>query len=123
MKVRFTPLRFLTRGFGGPAAAIIAAGLLTFPIIINDIRRALGSTDKSHDEFGFVDEFEVYKITAMLAMINERPLNNVLYNKMTKMIFERKIDVSVNLLENASKKSDPFKIVIGEYTVKRGFDE
>lgn len=123
MKVRFTPLRFLTRGFGGPAAAIIAAGILTFPIIVDDIRRAIGRADKTNDEFGLIDEFQVYKITAMLAMINERPLDNVLYNKMTKMIFERKIDVSVNLLENASKKSDPFKIVIGEYTVKRGFDE
>ena len=123
MKVRFSPLRFLTRGFGGPAAVILTGGLLTLPIVVEELRRALGSTDKSKDQIVFADDFEVYKITAMLAEINRRPLDNVLYNKMSKIIFEKKVDVSVNLLENAVKKSDPYKIVIGEYKIKRGYDE
>lgn len=123
MKVKFTPLRFLTRGFGGPAAVILTSGLLTFPIIVDDMRRAVGRADKSRDQFEFVDEFEVYKITAMLTSINENPLNNVLYNKMTKLIFEKKIDINVDLIEKTAKKSDPYKIVIGEYKIKRGYDE
>jgi hypothetical protein len=118
MKVRFSPLRFLTRGLGGPAAAIIAAGILTFPIIVEDIRNAVGRSSKK-GQFEFEDEIGVYKITAMLSEINSRPLNNVLYNKMTKLIFEKKIAVSVDLLESIAKKSEPYKIVIGEYNVKR----
>ena len=118
MKVRFTPLRFLTRGFGGPAAAIVAAGILTFPIIVEDIRNAVGRSSKK-GQFEFEDEIGVYKITAMLSEINSRPLNNVLYNKMTKLIFEKKIEVSVDLGGRRIIKKEPYKIVIGEYNVKR----
>lgn len=119
----FTPLRIVTRGFGGPAASILTSGLLTFPILVEDLRRAIGSTDKSKDQIIFADDFEIYKLTAMLVEINKQPLDNVLYNKMTKMIFEKQIDISVSLLENVAKKSDPYKIVIGEYKIKRGYDE
>jgi len=121
MNTRFTPLRLLTRGFGGSAAVILTAGFLTFPI--DDIRRALGSTDKGNDQFVFAEDFEVYKLSAMLVEINKQPLNNVLYNKMSKMIFEKKIAISVDLLDNVPRKSDPYKIVIGEYKIKRGYDE
>lgn len=117
MKVKFSPLRFLTRGFGGPAAAILTGGLLTFAII-EDIRRAIGKSN-GQDQFIFEDEMSVYKISAMLVEINSRPLDNVLYNKMSKLIIEKKIGISVDLLETSSKKSEPYKIVIGEYNVKR----
>ena len=118
MKIKFTPLRFITRGFGGPAAVILAGGLLTLPIIVNDIRRVLGSSERA-DEIAFDDDINTYRITAMLTEINRRPLDNVLYNKMSKLILEKKIALSVDLAGISSKKSDPYKIVIGEYKVKR----
>jgi len=122
MKVRFTPLRFLTRGFGGPAAAIVAAGILTFPIIVADIRNSVGRSSKQ-GQFEFEDEIDVYKITAILKAVNDKPLDNVLYNKMTKMIFEKKIRISTGLIEATAKKSEPYKIVIGEHRVLREQNE
>lgn len=122
MKIRYTPLRFLTRGLGGPAAALLGVGILTFPIIIDEIRKKLG---RSQDDttFEFDDDINIYKITALLKEINQKPLNNSVYNKMTKMIVEKKMTIDVELVTQASKKSDPYKIVIGEYSVKRGYDE
>ncbi len=117
MATRFSPLRFLTRGLGGPAAVIMTGGLLTFAII-EDIRRTLGKSS-GQDQFIFEDEMSVYKISAMLVEINSRPLDNVLYNKMSKLIIEKKIGISVDLLETTVKKSEPYRIVIGEYNVKR----
>jgi hypothetical protein len=122
MKIRYTPLRFLTRGFGGPAAALLGAGILTFPIIVDEIRKNLGRRpdDKT---FEFDDDINVYKIAALLKEVNSRPLDNVLYNKMTKLIFERKIRISTELIESSAKKSEPYRIVIGEHRVLREQNE
>ncbi len=122
MSIRFTPFRFLMRGFGGPAAALVTAGILTFPIIVNDIRNSLGRSSKQ-GQFVFDDEMDVYKITAMLKEVNSRPLDNVLYNKMTKFVFEKKIKISTDLIAASSKKSEPYKIVIGEHQILREQNE
>lgn len=119
----FTPLRIITRGFGGPAGAIVASGILTFPIIVEELRRNLGQSSKDLDEFTFVDDVDIYKISAMLVEINNKPLDNVIYNKITKLVFDKKIKVNVDLLAHTSTNQDEFKIVIGEYSVKRGSDE
>lgn len=119
MATTWTPLRYLTRGFGGSASIILTAGFLTFPIIIDEIRRNLGHT-KSEQQFAFEDdEVNVYKISAMLTEINKRPLDNVLYHKLTKLVIEKRIQIDVDFVSHDVKKSDPYKIVIGEYKVVR----
>jgi len=119
----FTPFRYLLRGFGGPAAALISVGILTFPVIVGDIRQSVGRSNSSKDQYAFVDEVDIYKISAMLVSINKKPLDNVLYNKMSKLIFEKKINLSINLINQTGKKSDPYRIVIAEYKTTRGYDE
>jgi len=118
MRGRLTPYRFLTRGFGGPAAVLLTAGFLTLPIVVDVLRYELGSRPRE-DEFVFDDEVNIYKITAMLREINSRPLNNTVYNKMTKLIVEKKIDINVELLAATSQNTPQFKIVIGDYKVVR----
>jgi hypothetical protein len=118
-KVRFSPIRLLTRGFGGSASAVMVRAFLSFDDTIEEIRKKLGGSS-SKNEFIFDDEVNIYKISAMLKSINEMPLNNTVYNKMTKLIVEKKINIDVNLLETATRNSSPYKIVMGEYKVLRG---
>jgi hypothetical protein len=118
----FTPLRFLSRGFGGPAAAILASGFITFSILVDEIRNNIGRSSKQ-GQFVFDDEMDIYKITAILKEVNSRPLDNVLYNKMTKFVFEKKIKISTDLIAASSKKSEPYKIVIAEYQILREQNE
>jgi hypothetical protein len=118
MNVKFSPLRFLTRGFGGPAAVILTGGLLTFPIIVDVLRREIGNRSRD-DEIVFDDDVNVYKITAVLREINSTPLNNVIYNKMTKLIVEKRIDINAALQATTAQNTSPYKIVIGDYKVVR----
>lgn len=91
---------------------------LDFDDVITEIRKNLGGSS-SKNEFIFDDEVNIYKISAMLKSINETPLNNTVYNKMTKLIVEKKINIAVDLLETSTRNSSPYKIVMGEYKVLR----
>jgi hypothetical protein len=119
---RFRPIRLLSRGFGGSASAVMVRAFLSFDDTIIEIRKKLGGSSNKN-EFIFDDEVNVYKISAMLKSINETPLSNTVYSKITKLIVEKKIGIDVALVETTSRNSAPYKIVIGEYKIKRGYDE
>lgn len=99
---------------------MVAAGVSEYFKIVKAVREALrgDSADPILD-----DGIEVYKIAAMLHEINRSPLSNPLYNKITRLIFEKRIKIDVALGQKISRKSEPYRIVIGEHKVKRGLDE
>ena len=96
---------------------------LNFDDVVEEIRQNVLGRSRNRDEVSFYDDVDVYKISAMLVSINKKPLDNVLYNKMSKLIFEKKINLSINLINQTGKKSDPYRIVIAEYKTTRGYDE
>lgn len=95
---------------------------IPLPEIVEQIKKKLGGS-RGDDEFIFEDDVSIYKIAALLTEINKVPLNNPLFNKMTKLIVEKKIDIDVNLVEQSSRKSEPYRIVIGEHRIIRETDE
>jgi hypothetical protein len=99
---------------------MVAAGISEYFIIIEAIRDAIrgDGADPILDE-----DFDLYKIAALLTEVNRSPLENPLYNKITRLVFEKKVKIKVGLTEQNTRKSDPYRIVIGEYKVIRGTDE
>ena len=112
-----------TMGMGQEEATepgMVAAGAIQYFKIVESIREALRG-DGADPVFD--DGIDVYKIAAMLQEVNNSPLSNPLYNKITRLVFEKKIRIKADLNEKISKKSNPFKIVIGEHRVIRETDE
>jgi hypothetical protein len=100
--------------------ALVQLGIIEYFQIIEAIRDAIRGDGASP----VIDEdFDYYKIAALLAEVNKSPLENPLYNKITRLVFEKKIKIKVGLTEQNTRKSDPYRIVIGEYKVIRGTDE
>jgi hypothetical protein len=99
---------------------MVAAGISEYFIIIDAIKKAVrgDGADPTLD-----DDISIYKIVTLLTEINRQPLANPLYSKMTKLILDKKIEINVNLIDQQSRKSTPFKIVIGEHRVIRETDE
>lgn len=99
---------------------MVAAGISEYFIIVEAIKKAIrgDGADPVLD-----DDISIYKIVALLAEVNRTPLANPLYNKMTKLIVEKKVEINVDLVEQQARKSTPFKIVIGEHRVIRETDE
>ena len=87
--------------------------------IIEAIREALGDGEDPV----FDDGIEIYKLVAMLQYVNKDPLKNPLYNKITRLIYDKKIKIDVSLENKISRKSEPYKIVIGKHRVIRESDE
>lgn len=100
---------------------MVAAGISEYFIdIIEAIKEAARGDGADPTDY---DDIDVYKIVALLTEINRQPLANPLYNKMTKLILDKKIEINVNLIDQQARKSTPFKIVIGEHRVIRETDE
>lgn len=118
----FSPFRFLTRGFGGPAAAILASGFITFSILVEELRNNIGRSSNK-DEFTFYDDVNVYKISAMLVSINKKPLSNNVYDKMSRLIVDKKIQINAELDSIKVQNNSPYRIVISDKPEKRGIDE
>ena len=99
---------------------MVAAGTIEYFIVVEAIKKAIrgDGADPVLD-----DDISIYKIVALLAEVNRTPLANPLYNKMTKLIVEKKVEINVDLVEQQARKSTPFKIVIGEHRVIRETDE
>lgn len=116
---KFSPFRGLTRGFGGPAAAILVSSF-SFKEIVKSIREAVRGDGNPLE---FDDGIEIYKISTVLQEINRSPISNPLYNKMTKMIIEKKIKINADLSSQVSRKSDPYRIVISGHRVVRESNE
>lgn len=100
--------------------ALVQLGIIEYYQIVEAIRDAIrgDGTPPVLDE-----DFDYYKIAALLTEVNRSPLENPLYNKITRLVFEKKIKIKVGLAEQKTHKSDPYRIVIGEYKVIRGTDE
>ena len=112
---QFSPFRVLTRGFGGPATAI-----LLFSFSMKDVVETIRESVKGDgNPLEFDDGIEIYKISTILQEINNTPLDNPLYNKITKMIIEKKIKINADLVTLVSRNSEPYRIVIGEHRVIR----
>ena len=114
--------RGVTRGLGGPASGIITMAFIPLPDVVEQIKKKLGGS-RGDDEFVFEDDVSIYKIAALLTEINRIPLNNPLFNKMSKLIVEKKIDIDVQLVDQNTRKSEPYRIVIGEHRIIRETDE
>ena len=104
----FKVFRVVTRGFGGPASALITSSF-SIQAVVNAIADAVRGDGKPLE---FDDGISVYSISAALQEINRSPLNNPLYHKITKLIIEKKIKINADLTSQNAYKSDPCRIVI-----------
>jgi len=100
--------------------AMVTGGASEFSKTVEAVREALrGDGVKTL----FDDGVDVYKLVAALIEVNASPLSNPLYNKITKLIFDKKIKIDLALKDKIVRRSNPYKIVIGEYKAVRKTDE
>ena len=113
----------VTMGMGQEEAtepAMVAAGIIEYFKIVEAVREALrGDGVKTV----FDDGIDVYKIAAMLHEVNQSPLANPVYKKITKLIFDKRIKINLSFEKNIVHRSEPYKIVIGEHRIVRESDE
>lgn len=113
----------VTMGMGQEDAtepAMITAGISEYFKIVEAVREALrGDGVKTV----FDDGIDVYKIAAMLHEVNQSPLANPVYKKITKLIFDKRIKISLSFEKKIVHRSEPYKIVIGEHRIVRESDE
>ncbi len=105
-------------GLTEPAMAI--AGTVEYFIVVEAVKKALRG-DSAEPQLD--DDINIYKIVALLTEVNRRPLANPLYNKMTRLIIEKKVQIDAELVEQKARKSEPYRIVIGEHRIIRETDE
>ena len=99
---------------------MVAAGISEyFKVIVSAIRNSLGNGVKDQ----VFDDLDVFKIKILLTEINNNPLTNPLYNKLTKLIFDKHIKIDAEFLSSAMLKRPPLKIVITDAQVIRETDE
>jgi hypothetical protein len=99
---------------------MVAAGIAEYFIVIDAIKKAIRGDGA---EPLLDDDINVYKIVALLTEVNRQPLTNPLYNKMTRLIVEKKVQIDAELVEQKARKSEPYRIVIGEHRIIRETDE
>jgi hypothetical protein len=113
----------VTMGMGQEEAtepAMVAAGIIEYFKIVEAVREALrGDGVKTV----FDDGIDVYKIAAMLHEVNQSPLANPIYKKITKLIFDKRIKINLRFEKKIVHRSEPYKIVIGEHRIVRESDE
>jgi hypothetical protein len=105
-------------GLTEPAMAV--AGTVEYFIIVEAVKKALRG-DSAEPQLD--DDINIYKIVALLTEVNRQPLANPLYNKMTRLIIEKKVQIDAELVEQKARKSEPYRIVIGEHRIIRETDE
>lgn len=126
---RFTPIRLLTKGFGGPAAAVILRAFIPIDTIVEGFRQVIiGSSRESLSDVStfsseYDDNITIYKISAALTEINRSPLDNPIFNRMTRLVFEKQISLSATCESVSSRDYNPYTIVIGDKKPVRGKNE
>ncbi len=100
--------------------ALIQLGAIEYYQIVEAVKKALRGDGA---EPLLDDDINVYKIVALLTEVNRQPLANPLYNKMTRLIIEKKVQIDAALVEQKARKSEPYRIVIGEHRIIRETDE
>ena len=110
----------VTMGMGQEEATepgMIAAGIIEyFKFVVQEIKEALRGDGA--DPY-FDDDIDIYKITAMLNEVNSSPLSNPLYNKISRLVFEKKIKIKAEIDENVSSTTQPLRVLVGSYKVTR----
>lgn len=115
----------VTMGMGqlkklSPALALM--GTSEYYTLIEAIRDALrkdGGSGSKDLEGLFEDDIAIYKIAAMLHAVNKTPLQNPLFNRITKLVLDKKVKIDVDLTSQTARKSEPYRIVIGEHRIIR----
>ena len=69
------------------------------------------------------DGVTIYKISAALIEINKSPLDNPIFNRMTRLVFEKQISLSAACESVSSRDYNPYTIVIGDKKPRRGTNE
>lgn len=100
--------------------ALVQLGIIEYYQIVEAFVEALRGDG---EKLPFDDDVDFYKIVALLSSVNSQPLNNPLYNKMSRLVFDRKIKLDVSLMDVTARKSKPYRIVIGEHRVLRDQNE
>jgi hypothetical protein len=99
---------------------MVTAGIAEyFKVIVSAIRNSLGSGVKDQ----VFDDLDVFKIKILLTEINNNPLTNPLYNKITKLIFDKHIKIDAEFLSSVMLNRPALKIVITGTQVIRETDE
>lgn len=92
---------------------------LNFDETIEEIRQNVLGRSRNKDSITFYDDVVVHKISAMLYEVNNSPLANPLYNRISRLVFEKKFKIKAALDENVSSKSEPLSILVSGYKVTR----
>lgn len=100
--------------------ALVQLGIIEYYQIVEAVKKALRGDGA---EPLLDDDINIYKIVALLTEVNRKPLANPLYNKMTRLIIEKKVQIDAELIEQKARKSEPYRIVIGEHRIIRETDE
>jgi hypothetical protein len=99
--------------------AMVLIGTSEYYTLIEAFREALRG-DGAEDTAGlFEDDIAIYKIAAMLYAVNQAPLSNPLFNRITRLVLDKKVKIDVDLTSQTSRKSEPYRIVIGEHRIIR----
>lgn len=100
--------------------ALVQMGAIEyFKVVITAIRDALGDGAKDY----LLDDVDFYKIKILLTEINNHPLTNPLYGKISKLIVDKRVRLGAELLSVNTVKSDPLRIVITGAKVLRETNE
>ena len=103
--------------------AMVLQGTSEYYRLIEAIRDALKG-DGAEDTAGlFDDDISIYRIAAMLYQVNQSPLNNPLFNRISKLVVDKKVKINIDLASQVARKSEPYRIVIGEHRIIRETDE
>ena len=86
---------------------------------IEEIRQNVLGRSSNKDSIYFYDDVVVHKISVMLHEVNNSPLANPLYNKISRFVFEKKFKIKAALDGNVSSKSEPLSILVSGYKVTR----
>ena len=112
----FTPLRFLSRGFGGPAASIIVSAFLSLSLseVLEEVSEIIGKSSKTLlPEYSDIVP-DIVKIRVILEEVNRNPLGNPLIRSITSLVVRNELVIKMRLTATKSFNSSSPKIVIGE---------
>lgn len=95
---------------------MVAAGISEyFEFVVQEFKEAL----RGDGAEPYFDDLDIYKMSVMLHEVNNSPLANPLYNKISRLVFEKKFKIKAALDVNVSSKSEPLSILVSGYKVTR----
>jgi len=116
IRTRFSPIRHLTRGFGGPAASIVVSAFLSLSLseVLEEVSEIIGKSSKTLlPEYSDIVP-DIVKIRVILEEVNRNPLGNPLIRSITSLVVRNELVIKMRLTATKSFNSSSPKIVIGE---------